>query len=261
MEEITEPLSPDEEERLTAHFHKMDLDGNGNIDREEARKDIIDARRLVMGNPPDGGLEKMADCEVNKMFASMDVNNDELISLEEYIGAMSNAKLVAKQTQERKKLFQAEMNAGYAVYAAEEGLKGLCEDEYNHHTLQFRLIDVNGDGCIERKDAVSELSRKMRAIMGNPPTAPGEKDPVDLAAEREVDAMFAKMDTNHDEVITFGEYLRVSHVPGKWDPEAQKAAAERANAERSKANREQDATHNGESCTHVEAGTSRCTVS
>ena len=58
-------LSEDEVSAAQKTFDRMDQDGNGFIDRTEAKTEIVRNRRALMGNPPDNcGLEKLADAEV-----------------------------------------------------------------------------------------------------------------------------------------------------------------------------------------------------
>lgn len=121
--------------------------------------------------------------------------------------------------QERRKQFLAELNRPYQEYAAEEHYGQLTEEEFKRHRMSFMMIDINGDGCIERHEAVDEVARKRRGIFGNAPeekSADGGMDHHKAAAEKEVNGMFATMDLNHDEVITFSEYLHGCYVPGQF---------------------------------------------
>jgi len=164
------------------------------------------------------------------MFVRMDANHDEQISLEEYLDAIEQTHKIAVDMAERRKAFLLELDrpwGGADGYTSEEAFKDLSETEWKHIRTSFRFVDINGDGCIERNEAVSDIARKIRAVKGNMPEEGGE-DPIVKEAEREVAKMFARMDTNHDEVITFSEYLAAMYIPGKWDPEAEKAAHKKA---------------------------------
>ena len=239
-------LSEEDIAACRAAFDGMDTDGNGTIDRHEARKDIIKMRKACMGNHGEtepvaetaesSPLNKLADAEVGAMFERCDENADDVISFEEYLAATTTARKIASEAQKRRKRFLVELNRPYSEYAAEEQYKQLMEDEFKRHRMSFMMIDINGDGCIERHEAIDEIARKRRVIFGNAPeekAAEGDAvvDPHTAAAQKEVDSMFSKIDFNHDEVITFGEYLEGCYVPGQFVPEV-KAVKEEPTKER-----------------------------
>ena len=206
-------LTEEEVAMARKRFDAMDKDGNGTIDRAEARSDVMSKRKSFMGNSgpetaeEDGALGRVAEKEVSTMFQIMDDNGDGVISFEEYLNATEKTKRVALQAQERRKHYHVELDKAYEAYAKDEAFEGLTEEEFKRHKYAFMMIDINGDGCIERHEAVDEIARKRRSIFGNAPEVDGKEDPVVIAATLEVDAMFAKMDVNHDEVISFREYL------------------------------------------------------
>merc|ERR1719199_2389887 len=96
----------------------------------------------------------------------------------------------------KKKEYRAEMEKSYKPGGYADILPTITQEEVVHHRTNFQLIDINGDGCIERHEAVSEIARKMRSLKGNaPPAKDSGKDAVLEAAEREVNSMFDKMDS------------------------------------------------------------------
>merc|ERR1712028_153584 len=81
--------------------------------------------------------------------------------------------------------------------------KSLTEEEVGRHAKQFMCIDVDGSHFIDREEAKENLKKLHKAIMGNPPP----EDEWHQRLNKEVDDMFSKMDENHDNKISFEEYL------------------------------------------------------
>eukprot|EP00658_Telonema_sp_P-2_P082833 TRINITY_DN882_c0_g1_i1.p1 TRINITY_DN882_c0_g1~~TRINITY_DN882_c0_g1_i1.p1 ORF type:complete len:103 (-),score=34.66 TRINITY_DN882_c0_g1_i1:301-609(-) len=93
MPEPFKCLTAEEVERYTNAFTSMDKDGNKTIDREEAKIYMKNMSRAMLGNPPDGDeWAKRLDAEVDQMFATMDENHDQVISLEEYLDCHASVK-------------------------------------------------------------------------------------------------------------------------------------------------------------------------
>eukprot|EP00656_Telonema_subtile_P002399 TRINITY_DN1105_c0_g1_i2.p1 TRINITY_DN1105_c0_g1~~TRINITY_DN1105_c0_g1_i2.p1 ORF type:complete len:224 (+),score=61.46 TRINITY_DN1105_c0_g1_i2:193-864(+) len=95
-------LTKEESVRYAMEFYTMDKDHSRSVDKAEARAYLQHLGMQVLGNPaPAEAAEERLDKEVEEMFAQMDENRDEKISLSEYLTAHAAAKQV-KLDQEKE---------------------------------------------------------------------------------------------------------------------------------------------------------------
>merc|ERR1711924_467000 len=100
--------------------------------------------------------------------------------------------------------------------------KSLTVEEVERYKVAFKAIDKDQGGTIDREEAKEYMKKLSLAILGNPPP----EDVWHQRLNKEVNDMFNKMDANHDEQISFEEYLECHNTAKEL--QAARAAGESA---------------------------------
>eukprot|EP00658_Telonema_sp_P-2_P047681 TRINITY_DN36285_c0_g1_i1.p1 TRINITY_DN36285_c0_g1~~TRINITY_DN36285_c0_g1_i1.p1 ORF type:complete len:127 (+),score=57.87 TRINITY_DN36285_c0_g1_i1:141-521(+) len=90
-----EGLTKEETVHYAMLFYTMDINRSNAVDRDEAKKYLVQTSAKLLGNPPPEDVyHQRLEKEVNEMFASMDQNHDQEISLEEFLACHAAAKAI-----------------------------------------------------------------------------------------------------------------------------------------------------------------------
>jgi calmodulin len=134
-------LSPAEVEQYKEVFQVFDKDGTGDITASE----LGEVMRELGLNP--------SEAELRDLVSEVDVNNDGVISFEEFLGLMSQTVKDMDTEQELLKAFEVFDKDGSGTISSDElrnVLKSLGENLTDDEVEEMiKLADRNGDGSID----------------------------------------------------------------------------------------------------------------
>ncbi|KAH0483722.1 MAG: hypothetical protein KVP17_001455 [Porospora cf. gigantea B] len=149
----------EETKELTKIFRKLDINGDGQLDRSE----LVAGYRLLMKNRADTDDMNDSDIEeeVDRMMASVDFDKNGFIEYSEFVTvAMDSKTLLSKERlQAAFNLFDQDASGSIAA----EELRQLIGDvDDAHWQVILAEVDTNGDGEVDFEEFVVMMQKLLR---------------------------------------------------------------------------------------------------
>lgn len=180
-------------------FQKLDKDGDGTLDTEEA---LELAQWAYTSFRQDGAKlsPQQAAIEAEKLVNKLDKDGDALLSFDEF------AEFFEKKVKLAKKFADKNKGAADALAAVEEGEKPSDDVEEGLPTVseayrKFQELDADKSGMLTSGELLELAKWVYQSFQADGNTLPEEQ------VEREAGRLLKKLDTDNDGGITFDEFV------------------------------------------------------